>query len=182
VIRGCPHPRFPNQISNRLPKWPSLLRRFARIPAPEFRTESSLDSRIGRFPKSGPPTVEIPGFRTFATPHLRRTKFPELSIPANSKLRRSQSSCIREFPAPEKHTLRIPLDFDVSRVMYFPEFPNTSPSGKRVDSDDPIPRTFRKFSKKRHPRNVGGDTRHPGSKWRLNRGTLRETAPPWPYK
>jgi hypothetical protein len=29
---------------------------------------------------------------------------------------------------------------DVSRVTGFPEFPNTSPSGKRVDSDDPIPR------------------------------------------
>jgi hypothetical protein len=24
-------------------------------------------------------------------------------------------------------------------VTDFPEFPNTSPSGKRVDSDDPIP-------------------------------------------
>jgi hypothetical protein len=58
------------------------------------------------------------------TPHLRRTKFPEFCTPANSRLRRSQSSCIREFPAPEKHTLRILLDFDVSRVMYFPEFPN----------------------------------------------------------
>jgi hypothetical protein len=59
------------------------------------------------------------------TPHLRRTKFPEFCTPANSRLRRFQSSCIREFPAPEKHTLRIPLDFDVSRVMYFPEFPNS---------------------------------------------------------
>jgi hypothetical protein len=29
---------------------------------------------------------------------------------------------------------------DVSRVTGFLEFPNTSPSGKRVDSDDPIPR------------------------------------------
>jgi hypothetical protein len=29
---------------------------------------------------------------------------------------------------------------DVSRVTGFPEFPNTSPSGKRVDSDDPITR------------------------------------------
>jgi hypothetical protein len=182
VIRGCLHPKFLNQVFNRFPKWLSLLRRFARVPAPESRTESSLDSRIGKSPKFGPPTVEIPGFRMFMTPSLRRTKFPELCTSANSRLRRSQTSCIREFPAPEKHTLRMPLDFDVSRVMYFPEFPNTSPSGKRVDSDDPIPRTFRKFSKKRHPRNVGGDTRRPGSKRRLNRGALRETAPPRPYK
>jgi hypothetical protein len=32
------------------------------------------------------------------------------------------------------------INLDVSRVTGFPEFPNTSPSGKRVDSDDPIPR------------------------------------------
>jgi hypothetical protein len=32
-------------------------------------------------------------------------------------------------------------------VTGFPEFPNTSPSGKRVDCNDPIPGTFRKFSK-----------------------------------
>jgi hypothetical protein len=31
------------------------------------------------------------------------------------------------------------MNLDVSRVTGFPEFPNTSPSGKRVDSDDPIP-------------------------------------------
>jgi hypothetical protein len=128
VIRGCLHPKFLNQVFNRFPKWPSLLRKFARVPAPESRTEPSLDSRIGKSPKSGPPTVEIPGFRMFMTPHLRRTKFPELCTPANSRLRRSQSSCIREFPAPEKHTLRMPLDFNVSRVMYFPEFPNTQPT------------------------------------------------------
>jgi hypothetical protein len=39
------------------------------------------------------------------------------------------------------------ISLDVSRVTGFHEFPNTSPSGKRVDSDDPIPRTFRNFSK-----------------------------------
>jgi hypothetical protein len=32
------------------------------------------------------------------------------------------------------------ITLDVSRVTGFLEFPNTSPSGKRVDSDDPIPR------------------------------------------
>jgi hypothetical protein len=31
------------------------------------------------------------------------------------------------------------INLDVSRVTGFPEFPNTSPSGKRVDSNDPIP-------------------------------------------
>jgi hypothetical protein len=32
------------------------------------------------------------------------------------------------------------INLDISRVTGFPEFPNTSPLGKRVDSDDPIPR------------------------------------------
>jgi hypothetical protein len=32
------------------------------------------------------------------------------------------------------------INLDVSRVIGFPEFPNTGPSGKWVDSDDPIPR------------------------------------------
>jgi hypothetical protein len=67
-------------------------------------------------------------------------------------------------------------------VTGFLEFPNTSPSGKRVDSDDPIPRVLRKFSKKRHPRNVGGDTRRPINQGRLNRGVFRGTTPPRPYK
>jgi hypothetical protein len=95
-----------------------------RVPAPESRTESSSDSQIGKSPKFGPSTVEIPGFRVFMTPPLHRIKIPELSTSANSRLRRSQTSWIREFPAPEKHTSRMPLDFDVSRVMCFPEFPN----------------------------------------------------------
>jgi hypothetical protein len=65
-------------------------------------------------------------------------------------------------------------------VTGFPKFPNTSPSGKRVDSDDPIPQIFRKFSKKRHPRNVGGDTRRPGTLERLDRGRFAELPLPAP--
>jgi hypothetical protein len=78
--------------------------------------------------------------------------------------------------------LRTLSNSDVSRVTGFPEFPNTSPSGKRVDSDDLIPRIFRKSSKKRHPRNVGGDTRRPEALERLDRGRFRGTTPPRPYK
>jgi hypothetical protein len=42
--------------------------------------------------------------------------------------------------------------------------------------------SFGNLVKKCHPRNVGGDTRRPGSQGRLNRGVLRETTPPRPYK
>jgi hypothetical protein len=80
-------------------------------------------------------------------------------------------------PCPLKTYLKNIVKFDVSRVMGFCEFPNTSPSGKRVDSVDPIPRTFRKFSKKRHPRNVGVDTRHPNTLQWSNRGRFRGTTP-----
>jgi hypothetical protein len=83
---------------------------------------------------------------------------------------------------PWKTYLKNFVKIDVSRVTGFPEFPNTSPSGKRVDSDDPIPRIFPKFSKKRHTRNVGGDTRHPKTLQRSNQGRFRGTTPPRPYK
>jgi hypothetical protein len=73
------------------------------------------------------------------------------------------------------------VKLDVSRVTGFPEFPNTSPLGKRVDSDVPIPRKSQNFSKKRHPRNVGVDTRPPEISQRSNRGEFLKL-PPRPYK
>jgi hypothetical protein len=55
-------------------------------------------------------------------------------------------------------------------VRFSPEFPNTSPSGKRVESDDPFPRKLLNSGKKRHPRTVGVDTRPPENSQRSNRG------------
>jgi hypothetical protein len=63
-------------------------------------------------------------------------------------------------------------------VTGFPEFPNTSPSRKLANSDDPVPRKSQNFSKKRHPRNVGGDTHHPETSQRSNRGAFMELPPP----
>jgi hypothetical protein len=124
MIRECLHPKFPNQVLLRFSKWLLLPRGFVHVLAPESRTESSLDSRISKSPKFRPPAVEVPGFCVFMTSPLHRIEIPELCTFANPKLRRSRTSWIREFPAPEKHTLRMPLDCDVSRVMCFPEFPN----------------------------------------------------------
>jgi hypothetical protein len=75
-------------------------------------------SRLRGFESSGPQT----------TAHSRLLDFVS-SLPLKT--------CITNF-----------INLDVSRVTGFHEFPNTSPSGKRVDSDDPIPRTFQNFSKK----------------------------------
>jgi hypothetical protein len=59
----------------------------------------------------------------------------------------------------------------------FPEFPNTSPSGKRVDSDDLFPRKLLNSGKKRHPRNVRVDTRPPENSQRSNRGEFLKLPP-----
>jgi hypothetical protein len=61
------------------------------------------------FPKFGLSTVEIPGSRVFVTPPSRRIRIPELCTFANSRLRRSQVSENREFPALEKHALKTSL-------------------------------------------------------------------------
>jgi hypothetical protein len=129
-----------------------------------------------------PPPARGSGLPYVRDPIASRINIPELHTFANSRLHRFQTSENRGFPAPEKHVSRTFVKLNVSRVTGFPKFPNTSPSGKRVDSDDPIPRILRKFSKKRHPRNVGGDTRRPGALERLNRGRFRGTTPLHPYK
>jgi hypothetical protein len=102
-------------------------------------------------------------FRAITRSRLRGFEGSGLQITAHSRLQNFVSSSLQIFASslPLKSCITNFINLDVSRVTGFYEFPNTSPSGKRVDSDDPIPQTFQNFSKKRHPRNVGGDTRHP---------------------
>jgi hypothetical protein len=120
----------------------SELRRFE---IPDLR--KSATSEIRRF--------EIPDLRKFKIPELRGLKFPDLRRFKIPELRRSRASDLRKFTTSELHRFKIPdfasssflkthstnfIRLDVSRVTDFPEFPNTSPTGKRVDSDNPIPR------------------------------------------
>jgi hypothetical protein len=140
-----------------------LLRRFVNVFTRDSRTGSPTDSRISRPPKFAPCQLEVPSFCMFATPRLHRITILELHTFANSRLRRFQASENRKFPVPEKHVSRTLLSPDVSRVTGFPEFPNTSPSGKRVDSDDRIPRIFRKFSKKTSPSERRREHASPGN-------------------
>jgi hypothetical protein len=82
-------------------------------------------------------------------------------------------SLLRFFISPFSHESE-PFPMIVSRICFmnfdtptfrgwhgFIEFPNTSPSGKRVNFDDPFPQKPTNSGKKRHPRNVGVDTRPP---------------------
>jgi hypothetical protein len=108
-VRECLRKKLSNQVFDRFPSWPLLPSWFMQVRAPESRTGSSSDSRIGSSPKFALSTVEIPGFRIFVTPLTCRIKIPEPCISANSGLHRFQASENREFPAPEKHALRTSL-------------------------------------------------------------------------
>jgi hypothetical protein len=74
------------------------------------------------------------------------------------------------------------VKLDVSRVTGFPEFPNTSPSGKRVDSDDPIPRKPSNLSKKTSPSERWSGHASSGNLATIELRQVLETAPSRSYK
>jgi hypothetical protein len=90
-------------------------------------------------------------------------KYPQTK---SSSIEEYEWTCFMNFDTP---TLRGWRDFT--------EFPNNSPSGKRVDSDDPFPRKPLNLGKKCHPRNVGVDTRPPEISQRSNRGGFLKLPP-----
>jgi hypothetical protein len=97
------------------------------------------DSRFRRSATSELRRFEIPDLRKFKIPELRRLKIPDLRKFATSELRRFKIPDFASSRFLKTHFTNF-IKLDVSRVTDFPEFPNTSPSGKQVDSDDPIPR------------------------------------------
>jgi hypothetical protein len=143
-------------------------------------------SRFQIFTSSRLWASQVQGFassqvRDFGTPQVQDSRSSQVR---DSELHRSRASDLRKFAIRsftgsrflKTHFMNF-VKLDVSRVTGFPEFPNTSPSGKRVDSDDPIPRKSQNFSKKRHPRNVGVDTRPPEISQRSNRGEFLKLPP-----
>jgi hypothetical protein len=135
---------------------------FASLPIQEifirrdFRTRLSADSRIPQTPDfmvlqihdSG--SSQVRDLRSFAGPRLQiftSSRLPSFTgsrfqIFASSRLRSFAGSRFQIFAGSRflKTHLTNFVKLDVSRVTGFPKFPNNSPSGKRVDSDDPIPR------------------------------------------
>jgi hypothetical protein len=136
-----------------------------------------MASSLYKFTTSRLRRFKISSHRVFATLRLREFGIPDHRAFTTPRLREFQIPDHREFLL-LKTCITNFINLDVSRVTGFPEFPNTSPLGKRVDSDDPIPQTFQNFCKKCHPRNVGGDMRHPETSQRSNRGAFAELPPP----
>jgi hypothetical protein len=159
----------------------------------DFRTLTSANSRISQTPDfvvsqvhdSGSSQVRDlrgfagPRFQIFTSSRLSSFACPGLRIFASSRFWSFAGSRFQIFAGSRflKTYFMNFIKLDILMVTSFPEFPNTSPSGKRVHSDDPIPRKSQNFSKKRHPRNVGVDTRPPEiSQW-SNRGAFLKLPP-----
>jgi hypothetical protein len=116
--------KLPKWVFSSFPSWPSLLRWFVHVHAPDSRTQPLTDSRIGCSPKFGPSTVQDSGL-----PHVRDF--------TSSPNQDSRTLHIREFEASQVPGFRkswVPCSWktcfenfaklNVSRVTGFPEFPN----------------------------------------------------------
>jgi hypothetical protein len=151
-----------------LVSWSSWLRQFE---IPDFRMFATL--RLHRF--------KIPENHMFAILRLHRFKIPKNRVFAIPRLRRFKILENRVCFAPEKHILRISLNSTFWEWQVFLNSPTLAPRGSGLT---PMIRFHenQNFGKKRHPRNVGGDTRHPETPQRFNRGRFRGTTPRHPYK
>jgi hypothetical protein len=133
----------------------------------DFRTQTSADSRISQTPNfvvsqvhdsGSSPVCDLRGFTGTRFPIFTSSRLPSFAGPglrvfASSRFRSFADSRFQIFAGSGflKTYFTNFVKLDVSRVTGFPEFPNTSPSGKRVDSDDPISRKSQNFSKKTSP-------------------------------
>jgi hypothetical protein len=95
---------------------------------------------------------------------------------ANLKLRRFQAPENREFPVPEKHISRTSSNSSFRGWRVFLNSPTLAPRGSGLTPTIRF-HEYQKFSKKRHPRNVGGDTRRLETLQRSDRGRFRGTTP-----
>jgi hypothetical protein len=116
-----------------------------------FRKSSyaaASDFMVSQIHDSG--SSQVCDLRSFASPRLQIFTGSRLPSFAGSRFQIFISSRLRSFAGSrfqifassrflKTHFTNF-VKLNVSRVTGFPEFLHTSPSGKRVDSDDPIPR------------------------------------------
>jgi hypothetical protein len=120
-------------------------------------------SRLRRF--------ETPDHRTFVTSRLRMFTASGLHEFATSRLRRFETLDHREFFVPENtfHEFHEP--------QIFLNSPTLAPRGNGLTPTVRFHENLRISVKKRHPRNIGGDTRHPETSQRSNRDAFAELPP-----
>jgi hypothetical protein len=120
---------------------------------------------------------KIPSHRTFATPRLREFRISDHRAFATPRLREFQIPDLREFFVPENifHEFHEPRRFEGRQV--FLNSPTLAPQGRGLTPTIRFHERFRISVKKRHPRNVGGDTRHSETSQRSNRGVFAELPP-----
>jgi hypothetical protein len=118
----------------------------------------------------------VPSHRAFATPRLREFGTPDRRVFATPRLREFQTPDPRDFLVPENIFTNF-MNLDVSRVTGFLNSPTLAPRGSGLTPTIRFHEHFRISLKKCHPRNVGGDTRHPGTSQRSNRGMFAELPP-----
>jgi hypothetical protein len=146
LVREYPHsgnfhiPWLPNSSSIILPNFTD---------SRSSRLRGFVGSRFQAIARSRLRGFESSGFQIFASSRLRDFVSFRFQIFASSRLRDFMSFRFQIFASSLLLKIYITnfINLDVSRVTGFPEFPKTSPSGKRVDFDDPIPWTFQNFSK-----------------------------------
>jgi hypothetical protein len=145
-----------------------LLSDFCNLPIPEFRDNHTSWNKLKvRTQKTSSAIIF-----TLVQKLVKHSKYIKISSwsPLSTKL--DLSSII------DSRTCFMNFDNSTFRgCKCFIELPNTSPSGKWVDSDDPFPRKLSNFGKKCHPRNVGVDTCPPENSQRSNRGDFLKLPP-----
>jgi hypothetical protein len=123
----------------------SWLRRFMTLGLHRFATPGLHRFKIPDLHKFMTPSFAGPWLRIFASLRFRSFTISRFQILAGSRFLSFAGSRLL------KTYFMNFIKLGVSRVTGFPDFPNTSPSGKRVDSDNPIPRKSKNFSKKTSP-------------------------------
>jgi hypothetical protein len=156
-VHACLRPWLPNWVSDRFPNQPpSEVRAIA-----SSRFRASACSRLHVFTESWSPNFTHSRIRGFAG-----SRPPKIV----------SSLFLKNMP---QELCQI-LTFRVWRV--FLNSPTLAPRGSGLTPAIRFHKYFGNLVKKRHPRNVGGDTRRPETLKRLNRGRFRGTTPPRLYK
>jgi hypothetical protein len=177
--------------------------RLRRFKIPDFHSFATSELRrfeipyLHSFVTSELRRLKIPDLHSFTTSELRRVKIPDLHSFATSELRRFKildlhsfaTSELRRFTISDLHRVNHPKnsfhEFRQTRRFegnsFFLNCPTLAPRGSGLTATIRFHENHWISVKKRHPLNVGVDTRPPETSQRSNRGGFLKL-PPRPYK